>query len=132
MLRSDDKLEMLHMQAWYFQERHFPRLSWTRLDAPEGESFIISDRGVALIADGYANVPPAALRHPTAHVFAPLTKKIVLIGRNQNHKLRVTPREVNCFVASATSDWIAGPTKDIVEQAIKDRNAMTQRRNAES
>lgn len=37
VLRRDDHLEMLHLQAWYFQVRHFPRFSWTRLDAPAGE-----------------------------------------------------------------------------------------------
>ena len=47
VLRRDDHLEMLHLQAWYFQVRHFPRLSWVRLDAPAGEWFITSDRGVA-------------------------------------------------------------------------------------
>jgi hypothetical protein len=25
VLRSDDLLEMMHIQAWYFQVRHFPR-----------------------------------------------------------------------------------------------------------
>ena len=37
VLRSDDKLELLHMQAWYFQVRHFPRLSWVRLNASDDE-----------------------------------------------------------------------------------------------
>jgi hypothetical protein len=30
ILQRDDHLEMLHLQAWYFQVRHFPRLSWVR------------------------------------------------------------------------------------------------------
>jgi len=123
VLRSDDKLESLHMQAWYFQVRHFPRLSWIRLNAPEDEWFVTSDRGVAWIADGYTDTPPAALRHPTAQVVAPLTKKVVLIGRNQTHQLQVTPREVNRFIASAASEWVAGPTKSVVEQAMRDRAA---------
>jgi uncharacterized protein DUF4238 len=121
VLRSDDKLELLHMQAWYFQVRHFPRLSWVRLNAPDDEWFITSDRGVAWLADGYADTPPAALRHPTAQVVAPLTRKIALVGRNETHKLQVTPREVNRFTAFAASDWVAGPTKNVVEQAIRDR-----------
>jgi hypothetical protein len=45
VLRREEHLELLHWQAWYFQVRHFPRLSWTRLQPPEGECFITSDRG---------------------------------------------------------------------------------------
>lgn len=123
VLNSDDKLEMLHMQAWYFQVRHFPRLSWIRLNAPYDELFVTSDRGVAWMADGYADTPPAALRHPTAQVVAPLTRKVAFVGRNKTHPLQVTPREVNRFVACAASDWIVGPTNNIVEQAIRDRAA---------
>jgi len=111
------------MQAWYFQVRHFPRLSWVRLNAPDDEWFITSDRGVAWMADGYADTPPAALRHPTAQVVAPLTRKVALVGGNETQKLNVTPREVNRFIACAASGWIAGPTKSAVEQAIQDRFA---------
>ncbi len=124
VLRSDDKLELLHMQAWYFQVRHFPRLSWVRLNAPDDEWFVTSDRGVAWLADGCADTPPAALRHPTAQVVAPLTRKVALVGRNATHKLQVTAREVNRFIASAASDWVAGPTKKVVEQAILDRSVV--------
>ena len=46
ILSRDDQLELLHLQAWYFQVRHFPRLSWVRLDAPDGESFITSDETI--------------------------------------------------------------------------------------
>ncbi len=123
VLNSDDKLEMLHMQAWYFQVRHFPRLSWVRLNAPDDEWFVTSDRGVAWMAEGYADTPPAALRHPTAQVVAPLTRKVALVGRHETRALQVTPREVNRFLACAASDWIVGPTNNVVEQAIRDRVA---------
>ncbi len=119
--RSEDRLESLHMQAWYFQVRHFRRLSWTRLDAPDKEWFIISDRGVAWLADGYADTPPAALRHPKALVVAPLTRKVVLVGRNETHTMQITPREINRIIAFAASGWVAGPSKSVVEQAIHDR-----------
>lgn len=124
MLRRDDHLEMLHLQAWYFQVRHFPRLSWIRLDAPAGEWFITSDRGVAWLADGYADTPPAALRHATVQVVAPLTRRIALVGRHETSKLEVTPRQVNRLVAFAASNWVAGPTSDTVEKALADRNAL--------
>ncbi len=120
IIRADDHLEMLHMQAWYFQVRHFPRLSWVRLQPPNNEFFITSDRAVAWLADGYADTPPAALRHPTAQVLAPLTKKLALIGRHGVGRLGVKPREVNRRIAFLASDWIAGPTSDVVQQALTD------------
>jgi Protein of unknown function (DUF4238) len=123
VLRSDDLLEMMHIQAWYFQVRHFPRLSWVRLNTPDGEWFITSDRVVTWLVEGFADTPPAALRYPTKQVVAPLRRKTALVGRHETHKLGVTPREVNRFVASTASDWLAGPTRGIVEQALHDRTA---------
>jgi hypothetical protein len=120
-LGRDDHLELLHMQAWYFQVRHFPRLSWVQLIAPDGEFFITSDRGVAWLVDGYADTPPAALRHPAAQIVAPLTRKIALVGRHETAPLNVTPREVNRFIAFASNDWVAGPTREVVERALSDR-----------
>lgn len=126
VFRRDDQLESLHVQAWYFQVRHFPRLSWVRLDAPEGEWFITSNRGVAWLVDGYADTPPAALRHSTAQVVAPLTRKIALVGRHGTRRLQITPREVNRFVAFAASDWIVGPTRAVVQQALIDHSMLEQ------
>lgn len=120
IIRRADHLEMLHLQAWYFQVRHFPRLSWIRLQPPDGEYFITSDRGVAWLADGYAHTKPAALRHPTAQVVAPLTRTIALVGRHGAGALRVAPRVVNRYVAFAASAWIAGPTRDVVSRALTD------------
>jgi hypothetical protein len=121
ILRRDDQLEAMHMQAWYFQVRHFPQLSWVQLSAPNGECFITSDRGVAWIVDGYADTPPAALRDPTAQVVAPLTAKVALVGRHGNRPLNATPREANRFVAFASDGWIAGPNRAVLEQALADR-----------
>ncbi len=122
IIRRDDHLEMLHIQAWYFQVRHFPRLSWVRLQPPDREYFITSDRSVAWLADGYADTPPAALRHPTTQVVAPLNKTVALVGRHGAGTLGVTPSEVNRFIAFAASGWIAGPTSDVVRQALSDRH----------
>ena len=124
IFRRDDYLEMLHIQAWYFQVRHFPRLSWVRLRPPDNEFFITSDRSVAWLVDGYADTPPASLRHPTAQVVAPLTRKVALVGRHGGRELHVTPREINRFVAFTASDWIAGPTSDVVRRALTDRRGL--------
>ena len=120
ILRNDDHLELLHLQAWYFQVRHFPRLSWARLDAPPNEWFVTSDRVVTWLVDGLADTPPAALRDPLAELVAPLTRKTVLFGRNATGKLDVRPEEINRFVASTASEWIAGPTMAIIERTLND------------
>jgi hypothetical protein len=130
ILSRDDYLEMLHVQAWYFQVRHFPRLSWVRLQPPNGDLFITSDRGVAWLVDGIADTPPAALRHPTAQVVAPLTRTVALVGRHGAGELNVTPREVNRLIACLASDWVAGPTYDLVHQALADRDEVYRTRRA--
>jgi hypothetical protein len=120
--RRNDHLELLHWQAWYFQVRHFPRFSWTRLQPPDGAAFITSDRGVAWLIDGYhGETPPAALRDPGAMVFAPLTQRMALVGRHDAEPLDATPRGINCCIAAAASSWIAGPTHEVVRQALVDR-----------
>lgn len=81
VFQTQDRLEAIHMQAWYFQVRHFARLSWTRLDAPLGEAFVTSDRGVTWMVDGYADARPTALRDPSAQVVAPLSRGVALVGR---------------------------------------------------
>lgn len=125
-LRNDNHLEMLHVQAWYFQSRHFPRLEWVRLNAPQGTSFITSDRAVAWIVDGCADAPPSALRDSTAQVVAPLTSDIALVGRHGSGRLNVTPRDINRFIAAAATDWVAGCSPETVEQAMRDRTAAVQ------
>lgn len=85
---------------------------------------ITSDRGVTWLADGYADTPPSALRHPTAQVIAPLTRSLALVGRHDTDRLNITSSEVNRFVAFTASSWIAGPTKDIVESALVDRELL--------
>lgn len=121
VVRAEDRLEMLHMQAWYFQVRHFPRLNWSRLNAPSSDWFITSDRAVTWIVDGFADAPPAALRHPSAVIVAPLTRGLALVGRHGMQPLNVTPRQINQFVAASASSWIAGPTRGAIDQAMQDR-----------
>lgn len=130
ILGRDDHLELLHLQSWYFQVRHFPRLSWVRLQPPNGEMFITSDRGVAWLVDGFADTPPAALRHPNAQVVAPLTRTVVLVGGHGTGALNVTPREVNRLIACLASEWVAGPTSEIVQQSLGDRDEVNRTRRA--
>ena len=41
---SSNFLEVVHIQAYYFQVRWFPRLRWFTLRPPAGQFFIIGDR----------------------------------------------------------------------------------------
>jgi len=119
-LGLQEQYEAMHLQAWLFQEKHFQRLSWVRLDAPEGEWFITNDMVVTWLVDGYAETPPAALGDPLAQMVAPLTRKTVLLGRNETRSAQVTPREINRFIACTASRWVAGPNRDVVEQALQE------------
>lgn len=130
VLKSDDYLEMMHLQAWYFQIRHFRRLSWVTLQPPDGEFFIASDRGVAWLVDGLADTPPAALRHPSTQVIAPLTRSLALVGRHATHSFNATTREVNRLIACLASEWIVGPTQAVVDEALRDRAALYQNQAA--
>jgi hypothetical protein len=46
------------------------------------------------------------------------------LGGIVTQTLTVTPREINARVAFAASDWVAGPTAEVVEKAIIDRQAL--------
>ncbi len=125
-LTHADKLEMIHLQAWYFQAKHFPAFIWRRLDAPDGDRFITSDRGLTWLADGYVATPPSALGHLSSQIVAPLTSRIALVGTHRPGPIGVRARELNRFVACTASTWIAGPTRNAVKQALLDaRNART-------
>jgi len=128
-LSSGDRLEMLHMQAWYFQVRHFPRFHWSCLTAPDQDSFVTSDRAVTWIVDGFVDTPPAALRDPSAVIIAPLTRRFALIGKHGKEPLNVTARQINQIVAASASNWVAGASRETVEQAMEDR-AIAHMRNA--
>lgn len=122
VLRREDHLELLHGQAWYFLVRHFPRLSWTRLQPSEGECFITSDRGVTWLVDCYhGQTIPAALRDPGAVVLAPLTKNLALVGHHGGEPFDATSWAVNALIAISASTWIAGPTREVVQRALFDR-----------
>ncbi|MGH9199673.1 MAG: DUF4238 domain-containing protein [Vicinamibacterales bacterium] len=110
LLTNGDFLELVHLQAWYFQVRFFSRLRWIILDAPHGGDFIVGDRPVVWGFDGVVGAQPSALRHPQVQLFAPLTRSVALFA----HHPSVSPpraisyHDVNRVLASAATDWIAG------------------------
>jgi len=114
-------LESVHIQAYYFQVRFFPRLKWFALHAPEGEFFVIADRPVGWVADGCVDAPPSSLRHPSAYVLAPICKTLLLVGRHTTQEWFVTPAQVNAVIARWAQVWIAGPTQATVRSALENR-----------
>ena len=122
-LTNDDFLEMVHIQAYYFQARFFPRLAWRVLHAPEGTWFVTSDRPVAWGVDGSWEVPPSALRHNRAELVVPISRSRALYATHPNGVLLdpVSPRQVNRVMATVAHHWIAGPERSVVEESFRDR-----------
>lgn len=126
-LNGDDLLEMMHMQAWYFQVRHFPRMKWIVLDAPEGKSFILGDRPVAWGFQHDLISPPSILRHPDVQLFAPLSRTVTLLAHNSEYappvgvtrQSSITPEIVNAVMAAAATRWIAGSDERTVKNTLE-------------
>jgi len=125
-LSRDDLLKMMHMQAWYFQVRHFPRMKWSVLDAPEGESFVLGDRPVAWGFKDDLSAAPNMLRHPDVQLFAPLSRTIALFAHNADYqppigvprRSMISPELVNAAVAAAANNWIVGSEESTVREAL--------------
>ncbi len=114
-------LESVHIQAYYFQVRFFPRFKWFTLHAPEGQFFIIADRAVGWAAQGYGNAPPSFLRDPSAYIVAPISRDLVLVGRHTTEMWNVSPDRINTMIACWAHDWIAGPTREVVGATLEAR-----------
>ena len=117
-------LEGVHIQAYYFQVRWFPRLQWFTLRPPSGDFFIIGDRPVGWGVPDCLNAPPCCLRDPSAFLIAPISRDLALVGRNNREPWSVTPSQVNAILAAWSHDWIAGPTSACVAEAIRDRETV--------
>ncbi len=120
-LEQANFLEIAHCQALYFQHRWFPRLNWFTLRPPASEFFIIGDRPVGWGVPNAINAPPSCLRDPDAFVIAPVTRSLALVGRNSSEPWSITPAQVNGLLALWSHEWIAGPTEEIVQIALKAR-----------
>lgn len=120
-------LEGVHIQAYYFQVRWFPRLRWFTLRPPRGKYFVIGDRPVGWGVSECLDAPPCCLRDEAAFLIAPLSRSLALVGRNDSTPWEVTPSQVNALLAAWSLDWIAGPTADVVADAIRDRSRLVRR-----
>lgn len=123
LLSDDDFLELVHLQAWYFQVRFFPRLRWIILDAPSAGHFIIGDRAIVWGFEGVVDAQPSSLRRPQVQLFAPLTRSLALFAYHPSGAPpeAVSFREVNRAIAAAARRWIAGPTRTVVLESLEER-----------
>lgn len=121
-----DFLELVHLQAWYFQVRFFPRMRWIILEAPPERFFAIGDRPVVWGVGGLTDVQPRFLRHPDVHVFAPLTRSIALFAFHPSAEPpeAIKPADVNRVMACAANEWITGPTRQTVTEALSLRGVV--------
>ncbi len=124
---SSNFLEGAHVQAYYFQARWFPRLRWFTLRPPEGQFFVIGDRPVGWGLPECLDAPPCCLRDEAAFLVAPLSRSLALVGRNDSTPWEVTPSQVNALLAGWAHDWVAGPTEDVVADALRGRRAFVRR-----
>jgi hypothetical protein len=113
-------LEFVHVQAWYFEVRMFPRLQWEILDAPRGKFFVIADRPVVWGFDGFSDVPPSALRDPLCQMAVPLTRSLALFAFHASapRQEAIAPEDINRISASGARKWIAGPTESVVQESL--------------
>lgn len=127
MAEPSNFLEGVHIQAYYFQVRWFPRLRWFTLRPPEGQYFVIGDRPVGWGVPDCLDAPPCCLRDEFAFLVAPLPRNLALVGRNDSTPWQVTPGQVNTLLAAWAHHWVAGPTEDVVAEALRGRRALLRR-----
>lgn len=119
-LGNNDFLGFVHLQAWYFQVRFFPRLKWLSVRAPKGCYFIIGDRPVVWGFSDRVDEAPYRLRHPEVQLAAPLSKSLALFAyhASNNQPDIIKTGDINRIIASGAHDWIAGPMESVVREAL--------------
>ena len=123
-LAGEDFLEMVTASAWFFQERHFPRLAWYRFDAPDGGYFVTGDVPVVWTVDGRAHLPPRYLAHQRVQLAAPLTNKVAVLAchRSASFPDEIRVRAVNDMIGRASRSLILGPGRGLVAQVLEGRH----------
>jgi hypothetical protein len=117
-LLSQDFLEIVRLQAWLFQNQHFPRLKWHLVRAPRGNDFVIGDRPVAWGWEHWTDPPPAALQLEGVMLLAPLTRSLALLACREEDgpPSAVFPTDINRAMLLCARKWVAGPNQKLLEQ----------------
>lgn len=124
-LTEDDFREVVHVQAWFFMTRFFPKLRWYVLRPPQGEFFVVGDRPIFWGFQDRLETTPSFLEHPHVQMFAPLTRSLLLLAVHAGSEppSQVYPSQINRVVGTAAHGWIAGPTEKSVREALPTRVA---------
>jgi len=106
--------------ARYFDERLFPKLTWSVLWAPVGRAFVLSDRPVCWHAGGYTNVMPSALRSEECALIAPLSPRVALFA---DHNKKAVPELVhidyaNLLSVGSSERFIYGSSWEAVSESL--------------
>ncbi len=119
-LNSQDFLEIVRLQAWYFQTKHFPRLKWHLLRSPMNNYFVIGDRPVIWGWQHRTDLPPSVLRALGVQLLAPLTRSLALLGCHKEDEPpnEVLSKDVNAAMLGFATKWVAGPTESTLRQIL--------------
>jgi Protein of unknown function (DUF4238) len=109
---QSQRVDFIRQQATYFATEHFPKFKHLILTAPEGRSFLVSDRPLAWFIPGEASTSdlPSALKHPNVEVSVPLDRSnaLLLVHRDATFPARVEPWEINVRTAGFAERFVAG------------------------
>lgn len=123
---QDQQLEVMRLQAWYYDTRHFPRLHWVLLTAPAGHAFVTSDRPVMWLVPGVGESAdlPAALKSPAVELTMPLDRRhaLLALGAPPDPGLRVTVDEVNRRTAAGAEHFVIAPAATLLSDGPLSRS----------
>jgi hypothetical protein len=116
-----DFAEIVRLQAWFFQTKHFPQLKWHLLRVPAGNHFIIGDRPVLWGWQNWNDPPPGALKERGVQLLAPLTRSLALLGCHAQDEpaRKVYPADVNRAMLAGARRWIAGPSEQLLRNLLR-------------
>lgn len=116
------RVDHMRVQAKYFATEHLPKLKPIGLTAPEGHSFVVSDRPLSWCIPGEAASSdlPSVLQHPRVEVSVPLDASNAMLLVHQGAVLpsRVEPWQINVRTAGFAEKFVAGPSLQEIDDTF--------------
>lgn len=120
LLDQSQYVDFIRLQAWCFQNR-LPSLTWILLTAPNGHSFLTSDRPLVWLIPGRGFADsPAALKDPGVEVTVPLNSRYALLAFSKEAAPPAEVKVLNINVRTMVyaEKFVAGPSPDGIEAAF--------------